>query len=242
VQAWYAALSPDQRDPSRCDENEEAGDLLRLLKQSEVSFPDLLFSRLPGEWGLGIVKAWTSQQSTAYRSKWEQAKKAIEQIKPLVPEPAASPVTFAASVGNNIWEIEDGAKVRISLPKGAKSVSYRMKKDGAPQTEETKTLQQEEEIELDLSESPSGTLEVWAMNEDGNSSKRVEYRIRHKQKQHHVVVQREDLFGDKGSFMFPSDVDSFIEVIRSIGDEAFKRGVLSYDLKAKFDKLVKGFK
>lgn len=242
VQAWYAALSPDQRDPSRCEESEEAGDLLRLLKQTEVTFAELLFNRLPTDWGLGAVKTWTTQQSTAYRSKWEQAKKSVEQIKPLVPEPGASPVSLVTSVGKNLWEIEDGAKVRLSLPKGAKSVSYRLKRDGDSQTEEAKTLQKEEEIDLDLSDSPSGTLELWAVNEDGNCSKRVEFRIRHKQKQHHVVVQKEDLFGDKGSFKFPSDVASFIEVIQSIGDEAFARKVLSADLKAKFDELIGGLK
>jgi hypothetical protein len=242
VKAWYSGLSPDQRDPLRCDDHEEASDFLRLMKKSEISFPDLLFNRLPTDWGLGTIKSWSTQQLTAYRSKWEQAKTAVEQIKPLVPEPGATPGSNVSSVGKNIWEIEDGAKVRLSLPKGAKSLSYRLKKDGGSKSEEALTLQKDSDIDLDLLDSPSGTLEVWAVNEEGNSSKRIEYHIRHKQKQHQVVVEREDLYGDKGSFKFPSDVDSFIEVIRSIGDEAFSRGVLSTELKAKFDKLLGGLK
>ena len=235
VKKWYQDLTPDQRDPSRYDDEEGAAELLTLLKDTSVSFSDLLYNRLPSSWGLGSLQDWTSLQSQSYRSKWEQAKNYIEQVKPLVPEPKVALTANVSKINEHVWEIEDGAKIHLSIPEGADNVAFIIKKDGDKTGGETEILESDSEIALDLADVPSGSIEIWAANGDGNSSKRINYRILHKQKQHQVVVEKEDLFGEKGVFKFPADLDSFIEVIRSITNEACSKGAITNEIKAKLE-------
>jgi hypothetical protein len=133
-------------------------------------------------------------------------------------------------VQGNIWEIEDGAKIRIAIPKGAKSVIYTLGKETPEEALSKITVQEATDVSLNLNDEASGELSVYAVDEDGNTSRRVTYRIRHKQKQHHVQVVKEELFGETGSFKFPDSLPSFLEVIRSLTDKAVERGVINEEV------------
>ena len=89
------------------------------------------------------------------------------------------------------------------------------------------TLHEPSEVYLNLNDEPSGKLQVYAVGEDGNISRKVTYQIRHKQKQHHVKVDKEDLFGETGTFKFPDSLATYVEVIRSLTDKAVERGVIN---------------
>jgi hypothetical protein len=233
VDEWYESLTSDQRDPLRCDEHDDAQRLLTVLSDSANAFDAKLMTALPKAWGLGAVSGWTSLQTAAYRAKWEHSKAAIENIKPLVPDPEISPTSHVTKVQGNIWEIEDGAKIRIAIPKGAKSVIYTLGLETTKEELSKITVQEPTDVSLNLNDEASGELSVYAVDEDGNTSRRVTYRIRHKQKQHHVQVVKEELFGEKGSFKFPDTLPSFLEVIRSLTDKALERGVIHEEVAKK---------
>jgi hypothetical protein len=227
VRAWFEALTSDQRDPMRCDDHEDAQRLLTTLADASKGFDAKLTISLPVAWGLGALATWTSLQTAAFKAKWEQARKAIEEIKPLVSDPGVLPENYVTAVKGNIWEIEDGAKIRINIPEGAKSVIYTLGNESPEEALKKITLQESGEVALNLKDKATGELQVFAVDENGNTSRKVTYRIRHKQKQHQVVVEKEDLFGDKGSFKFPDSLASFIEVTRSLTDKAVEWGAIT---------------
>lgn len=227
VREWFESLTSDQRDPMRCDDHEEAQRLLTVLADAGRSFDAKLTDTLPVAWGLGALATWTSLQTAAFKAKWEQAKKAIEEIKPLISDPEISPSEHVTAVKANIWEIEDGAKIRITIPEGAKSVIYTLGNESAEEALKKITLQESGEVAIDLADQATGQLQIVAVDENGNTSRKVTYRIRHKQKQHQVTVEQEDLFGDKGSFKFPDSLESFVEVIRSLTEMAVAKGAIS---------------
>jgi hypothetical protein len=227
VEEWFESLTPDQRDPMRCDDHEDAQRLLTALADSSKSFDTRLLNSLPAAWGLGAVSQWTSLQTTAYKAKWETSKSAIENIKPLVPDPEVSLSEHVKLMAANIWEIEDDAKIRISIPNGAQSVVYTLGKESPEKALAKITVQEPSDVSLNLNDEASGELTVYAVDENGNTSRKVTYRIRHKQKQHRVQVQKEDLFGDKGSFKFPDSLASYIEVVRSLTDTARERSAIT---------------
>jgi hypothetical protein len=233
INEWYEALTSDQRDPLRCEEHDDAQRLLTILSDSSKSLEQKLMNALPQSWGLGPVKNWTSLQTTAYKAKWEQSKSVIESIKPLVPDPEISLTYNVTKIQNNIWEIEDDAKIRITIPKGAKSVIYSLGNESPEEALAKITLMEATEVPVNLDGEASGEMRIYAVDEEGNTSRKCTYRIRHKQKQHHVQVVSEDLFGDKGSFKFPDSVPSFLEVIRSLTDKALERGVIQQDVATK---------
>jgi len=230
VEEWYQGLTSDQRDPLRCDDHEDAQRLLTALSDSNKAFDAKLMSLLPAAWGLGAVASWTSLQTAAYKAKWEQSKTAIENIKPLVPDPKISLTYHVTQMSGNVWEIEDGAKIRIAIPAGAESVVYTLGKASPDEALEKITIKENSEVSLDLGDQSTGEVGVYAVDGDGNTSRRLVYRIRHKQKQHHVQVVKEELFGETGNFKFPDSLSSFIEVIRSLTAKARERGAITDDI------------
>ena len=227
VRAWFEKLNADQRSPERCEDNEEAEALLKVLLGSSANFNEIITKRLPSAWGLGKVKDWTSLQFTALKSKWEQAKRAVEQIKPLVEVPIVKPADNVEAISEHSWEVEDGAKASLEIPAGATSVIYWLSLDGSSSEAQKETIKSKTEINLDLGKSPSAQLVAYAVNADGNTSRQPSYRIVHKRKQYQVLVAKEDLFGDRGSFKFPTNFASYVEVLRSVTESARERDVIS---------------
>jgi len=230
VEEWYEGLTSDQRDPLRCDEHEDAQRLLTALADSTKAFDAKLMTALPAAWGLGTVSNWTSLQTAAYKAKWDQSKTAIENIKPLVPDPAISLTYLVTEVSGKIWEIEDGARIHIAIPNGAKSVIYTLGKETPEEALAKITLQETSDVSLNLKDKATGEFNVYAVDDDGNTSRKVTYRIRHKQKQHHVQVVKEELFGESGNFKFPDSLPSFIEVMQSLTDKALERCAIKEDV------------
>lgn len=244
VRSWYEKLTPDQRDPLRCDDNEDAQRLMTVLNDSNKGFEAKLMQTLPTAWGFGKVNDWTSLHTTAFKAKWEQAKKAIEEVKPLVPEPTAEPGELATPIKPNLWEIGDGAKIRIEIPPGAKSVVYSFGGEGTAGAGEPITIEESTSVSIDLKGKAVGAMQLHAVDNAGNTSRSVTYRFRHKRKQHEVTVEPEDLLGEKGSFKFPDSVAAFVQVVRSVMKHAVERKIISAaaadQLNAALDAIWKG--
>ena len=226
IQGWWESLTPDQRDPMRSEDHDDAHRLMSCLANPSKEMEQLIMASIPSQWGLGAVRDWTSLQTAAFKSKWEQAKKFIEDIKPLVPEPTVTTLEYISPLMGNVWEIEDGAKIRIAIPPGAKSVIYTLGSETAGEALKKITLQETSDVALDLNDLPTGALNIYAVDGSGNTGRRVTYRVRHKKKQHQVVIQREDLLGEKGSFKFPDTATAFAEVVTSLTDQSVKRGII----------------
>jgi hypothetical protein len=228
VNTWFASLTSDQRDVMRCDD-EDAQRLLTVLNDSSKLFEVKLMQTLANQWGFGAVMNWTSLSMDAYKAKWELAKKAIEEVKPLVPEPTAEPNELTTVIKPKVWEVEDGAKIRILMPTGATSVVYTLGNENGAAAAERITIQEDSVITVDLKGKAVGELQITALDSFGNASRPVNYRFRHKLKQHDVTVEMEDLLGEKGSFKWPDEVLSFISVIKSITEKALERKIISSD-------------
>jgi hypothetical protein len=227
VDGWFKALTADQRDPTRCGEHEDVQLLLMALNDGTKSFEVRLTQDLPSGWGFGPIADWTSLQTTAFKAKWEQSKKTVEEIKPLVNDPGVSPGDLTTKVKDNVYEVEDGAKIRIQIPPGAKSVVYTVGDEYPAKALESFTLKESGAISVDLQGQPAGALKVHALDEAGNISHTVTYRLRHKQKQHEVSVKKEDLFGELASFKFPDSLSDFIAVVRSLTGKVLERKIIT---------------
>lgn len=238
VGEWFESLTSDQRDPMRCDDHEDAQKLINALLDSAKPFASRLMQSLPAAWGLGAVTNWTSLQVSAYKAKWEHAKTAIESIKPLVPDPEVHPTHGVTAISAQTWEIDDDAKIRIEIPPGAKTVIYTLGNETPGEALERITLCEPTDVPLDLNDDAKGKLTVFAADDEGNTSRKVTYLIRHKRKQHHVQVEKEDLFGDKGTFKFPDSLSAYLEVIRSLTDKALEKGAISGEVAKKVKELL----
>ena len=243
VKEWFESLMPDQRDATRCDD-EDAQRLLNALNDASTPFEAKLIQTLANQWGFGAVADWTSLQTDGYRAKWELAKRAIEEVKPRVPEPTAVPGDSTTAIKPKIWEVEDGAKIRIQIPPGATSVVYSLGDENAAAAAERITIQEDSPITVDLKGKAVGELQIIAFDAAGNASRPVNYRFRHKQKQHEVTIEQEDLLGEKGTFKFPDSLSSFVAVIRSLTGKALERKIISPEvaeqLKTTLDNIKKG--
>jgi hypothetical protein len=241
VKEWFESLTPDQRDVMRCDD-EDAQRLISAMGDVGKPFEVRLMQTLADQWGFGMVPNWTSLHTDAYKAKWELAKRAIEEVKPLVPEPTAVPGEFTTAIKPTIWEVEDGAKVRIQIPPGAASVVYSLGDENAAAAERI-TIHEDSPITVDLKGKAVGELRITAFDAAGNASRPVNYRLRHKLKQHEVTVEQEDLLGEKGSFKFPDSLSSFVAVIKSITAKALERKLISSQaadqIKAALDNIKK---
>lgn len=244
VGEWFKGLTADQRDPSRCSENDDAQRLLIALNDGSKSFEIRLTQDLPTNWGLGKVGDWTSLQTPAFKAKWEQCKKAVEEIKPLVNDPIVTPEELATKIKDNVLEVEDGAKIRIQIPTGAKSVVYTVGGETFTEGLEKFTVKESGVVTIDLKGKPTGQVQLRALDEEGNTSRVVTYRLRHKQKQHEVAIEKEDLLGERGIFRFPDALPAFIAVMRSLIGKALDRKIISPaaadQLKAALDAIKKG--
>lgn len=244
VNEWFNGLTSDQRDPARCSEQEDAQRLLMALNDGSKPFETQLCQDLPKGWGFGAVADWTSLQTTAFKAKWELSKKAIEVIKPLVNEPTVSAAEMTTKVGDKVYEVEDGAKIKIQIPPGATSVVYTLGNETISEALEKVTLKDSGTITVDLKGKATGQIQVRAIDESGNASRPVTYRLRHKQKQHEVSVEKEDLLGERGSFRFPDSLSAFIAVVRSLTSKALERKTITPaaadQIKAALDAIKKG--
>ena len=244
VEDWFKNLTSDQRAPERCNDHEDAQRLLMVLNDGSKTFEVKLTQDLPNGWGFSPVAEWTSLQTTAFKAKWEQSKKAIEEIKPLVNDPDVAPDELTTKVKEGVYEVEDGAKIQIQIPAGAKSVIYTLGNETVEEALEKITMKDSGAITVDLKGQATGDLKVHALDEAGNTSRVVTYRLRHKQKQHEISIKKEDLFGEQGSFKFPDSLSAFIAVVRSLTSKALERKIITpaaaEQIKTALDAIKKG--
>ncbi len=224
---WFANLTSDQRDIQRCDDD-DAQKMLIVLKDSMAPFEQRIGKTLANHWGLGYLTDWTSLRVNDFKAKWELAKHAIENVVPLVLEPSAAPEQHVTQgSGKSSWEVDDGATVRIQIPQGAKTVSFW---HGEEADAKKNTVHEDSVIDIVLPPKGPGSLRMIAYDEDGNASRPVTYKFAHKRNLHEVVVEKEELFGEKATFRFPDSVPSFVEVMRSITKGARERKIISDDV------------
>ncbi len=238
VGEWFANLTSDQRDIQRCDD-EDAQKLLMVLKDSAAPFELRIGKTLADYWGFGCLSDWTSLRVNDFKAKWELAKHAIENVAPLVQEPSAAPEQHVMQgAGKASWEVEDHAKVRVQVPPGAMTVSYWY---GEETDAKKNIVQQDSVIDIVLPEKGPGSLRMIAYDKDGNASRLVTYKFAHKRNLHEVLVEKEELFGEKATFRFPDSLSTFVEVMRSITKGARERKIISDEavdqIKATLDKI-----
>jgi len=215
VKDWFEGLTSDQRDPMRCDDHEEAQRLLTVLADAGNAFNAKLTDTLPTAWGLGALRNWTSLQTAAFKAKWEQSKKAIEAIQPLVLEPELTPNMHVVVQAPGMWEIKADAQVRVGIPKGAKSVTCILSDENSEETLEKITLTESGDVSLDIGGRESAQLLAFAVDESGSTSRKVKCRLRRKRKQGHFFEEQ------------PNSLESFIEHIRSLTEVALAKKAIS---------------
>lgn len=235
VSDWFGGLTPDQRDVQRCDD-EDGQRLLMVLKDTSTALEQRLSVRLATDWRFGRLADWTSLKTEDFKAKWELAKAAIESVTPLVTDPIAVPEQHVTpGAGKGSWEVDDQAKMRIQIPPGAKSVAVWNGDDPAA---DKQTFKEDSVIDIVIPSTGPTSLKMIAYDKDGNASRPVTYKFVHKRNLHEVLVEKEELFGEKASFRFPDSSSAFVAVIRSIAKQALERGIIKEEVVARIKKAL----
>lgn len=206
VREWYEGLRPDQRDPMRYSGQEDPQQLVAVLN-SNSSFDNKLVALLPAKWGLEPLASWTSLKTSEFEAKWDLARKAIDNETPSLHEPEVLPKKHVEDLGGNVWRIEEGTAIRINLPEGAASVTCTVD-IGQPDGAEQFILKESGEVSLDLKGAATGTLCAYAIDSQGEKSRKVTYCIRRR-------------------LTTPGPLRRLIEEISALTDKAVRAGAIT---------------
>jgi len=237
VKQWFGALSPTQREAHRF-EDEDAATVVQVLNQPGTDFGTKLLLTIPKKLGLDSVGNWASLKVDDYAAKWRLAKKAIDEAKPVLPEPVLVGGRGATKKGaESVWEIGSGGAVKVMLPEAATGLVYTM--DGADPKEggNAITVQDAMEINEALVSKPTTTLSIRTTDADGNMGDLVQVQIVNKAREHEIV-DVSDLFLNKGSFKMPEDLAGFLTVLKSLLRLGKERGFLTLAQCQKLDQPV----
>lgn len=215
VTKWFSGLSTTQREAHRF-EDEDAATVVQVLNQPGTDFGTKLLLTIPSKLGLDSVENWASLRVKDYAAKWRLAKKAIDEAKPVLPEPVFVARKGATKKGTEkVWEINSGGTVKVTPPEGAKGLVYTM--DGADPKDGGNAISVQDTLEIGeaLVSKPTATLSIRTTDGDGNYGDLVQVQIVNKGREHEIV-DVSDLFLKKGSFKMPEDLAGFLTVLRSL--------------------------
>ena len=224
---WYKGLNPNQRDPSKYDEDEAYGLLSQLAKSDDMK--TRLYKKLPEAYGFTPVADWTTVQTADYVAKIKQAKVLIDEAKPEVPIP---------KIAKKTYEIGEGEKPVIVVPKGAAEMIYTITGDDPKNSETALRVKEEMGLSDFVKEKASVIVKMRARDEHGNLSDVVAIEVVNKAKKYEVAVDR-DLFGNKkASFKFPDSREGLVAVLKSLLQHGVAQGLLSIEAREKLVKAI----
>lgn len=227
VTEWYQNLSPSQRDPLKC-EDDDAQAFLNRFAEPAVSFEDKILKLLPQDYGFGSVFEWSSIQTESYVARVKQVKTCIEEVKIVVAPP---------QIESKAYVIEEGGRLEVGIADGAAEIIYTTNGDDPKKTEGAKRVEGTFNLAEELGDRPSVTISMRSLDANGSASDLVTVELVNKAKEYEVQIDK-DLFGEKGSFKFPEDTRGLISIIRSLLQHGIKRGFLKREEAEKVKSVV----
>lgn len=220
---WYEGLSPNQRDPYKYTE-EDAVCLMKRISDSSLNFESKLLTCLPEDFSFGSVSQWSSIHTKDFVARVKQAKIFIDEAKPEVPEP---------EIESKTWKIQEGESLEIDIPKGASKIIYTSRHDDPINADDYKVTEQKLDLVQILGDQPNVTVNMRALDNEGNPSKIVTVKLINKAKEYEIQVEKDLFESEKGSFKFPEDSKGLISVIKSLLNHGVKKGFINRDLAQK---------
>jgi hypothetical protein len=220
IMNWYEGLSPNQRDPYKYTD-EEAVCLLRRLSDASLNFESKLLTYLPEDFSFGSVSQWSSIHTKDFVARVKQAKTLIDKAKPYVPEP---------DIESKTWEIQEGESIEVEIPKGASKIIYTSRHDDPINADDYKVAEQKLDLGQILGDQPSVTVNMRALDKEGNPSKIVTVKLINKAKEYEIQLEKDLFESEKGSFKFPEDSKGLVSVIKSLLNHGVKKGFINKDV------------
>lgn len=223
IMKWYETLSPNQRDPYKHTE-EDAVCLLKRLSDPSLNFESKLLTYLPDDFSFGPVTQWSSIHTKDFVAKIKQAKTHIDEAKPDVPEP---------EIESKTWEIQEGESLAVDIPQGTSKIIYTSRHDDPINADDYKVAEQKLDLGQILGDQPSVTVNMRALDKEGNPSKIVTVKLINKAKEYEIQVEKDLFNSEKGSFKFPEDSRGLISVIKSLLNHGVKKGFINKEVAQK---------
>ena len=217
VTEWYESLNPSQRDPLKCDD-EDAQCVLGRLAGTSVAFEKKFLTLLPQDFGFDPVSEWSAIHTNDYVAKLKQAKAAIDEAKPEVPVPPIKPKPY---------KIVEGERLEVGIAEGASEMIYTTNNEDPKKAKDAKRVKGELNLANLLGDRHSVTISMRNPDSSGNASDLVQVVLINKSKEYEIEIVKDDLFDEKGSFIFPKDTKGLISVIRSLLSHGVKKGIVN---------------
>jgi hypothetical protein len=219
VRNWYENLSSRQRDPLQCDQDDARQILTRLSSQPD-KIRQIILETIPEDFGFKPVLGWTSLHVKDYAAKFKQAKKEIDQARPVVYKPGVKEGFHSVKLDQSMY---------VSVPEGAQEIVYTT--DGSDPRKAEHVFRSSTEINLVelLKNNPMVTVVMRSVDKEGNYSDQVKLELADANRKHEVVIKN-TLSGSKAHFRYPQDKEGLIAVMKSLLDGAVKTKILEREI------------
>jgi hypothetical protein len=233
ARAWFSDLSPRQREPGRY-ESEEAHALVHYLLK-DLDFRKVVDEHLPGDFGFGSLRSWTSLHLQDYTAKLEAAKAEVEKAKVEIPAP---------EVKAEALELQEGEPRLIAVPEGVAGIAYTT--DGTDPRASYSAQRSGTSIDLAqlLKEHPNVKIKMRTYDGEGNYSDPVSLKVTNKDRKYEVQLNKEgSLYGqNEAYFTVPEDPNGLVAVMKSILRWARGRNIVSAEKSEQVEKALDSLK
>ncbi len=224
VQTWFKNLNPTQRQSHRFED--DARELVAVLNDGATSFEEKLLTAIPTRFGLGAVREWTTLKVDDYAGKWRQAKRAIDEAKPVLPLPDIQTFGAIHEEADSVWNVDTDGKLEIKVPGGATGLIYTTNNEDPKQASNAQKVEGTLLIGQETIGTATATFCMRTIDEQGNMSDLVRLQVVNKAREYDVETQ-DDLYLPKGAFKMPETAGDFLAVLRSMVNLGRKRALLT---------------
>lgn len=231
IETWYNSLEPYQQDAYAFPATQQQAPALLQHLPTISNVEDTFWVELPRSagFGLGAVDDWTFDRSEDYVTKFDQALKAIAELRPPVPDPIwkaeGKEVRINKNVPVSIVEYRENVRFRVSLSRKVSQVFLTSNGD-----DPRKTDSQRLEISGNWEEtiSRSSHIKMASRAADGTYGRVVQIHFRDQDDKYKVQYERKDIFGDRWyRFALANNSTSLGRTLDSLLLAALKEGKMS---------------
>jgi hypothetical protein len=125
----------------------------------------------------------------------------------------------------------------ISVPDGATEIIYTTSNEDPRKSDEVLHVKESMDLAYLVKDKAGVIVKMRALDEHGNASDVVTVEVINKAKKYEVAVDQ-DLFGKKGSFKFPDNVQGLIAVMKSLIKQGVAQSLLTKETGEKLEKAI----
>ena len=127
---------------------------------------------------------------------------------------------------------------QVSLvPEGATEIIYTTSNEDPKKSDEVLHVKERMDLADLVKDKASVIVKMRALDEHGNASDVVTVEVINKAKKYEVAVDQ-DLFGKKGTFKFPDNIQGLIAVMKSLMKQSVAQRILTKETGEKLEKAI----